>query len=93
DTYWVKKGGADPLRFLAPYSQRMPIIHLKDMSKDGSEAFAEVGEGLIDFVPILRWGEANGIEWYAVEQDTCPRNPLDCLNTSLTNLRAMAAQL
>jgi sugar phosphate isomerase/epimerase len=93
DTYWVKKGGADPLRFLAPYSQRMPIIHLKDMAKDGSEAFAEVGEGLIDFVPILRWGEANGIEWYAVEQDTCPRNPLDCLNTSLTNLRAMAAQL
>jgi sugar phosphate isomerase/epimerase len=91
DVYWVKKGGADPLAFIAPYSQRMPIIHLKDMAADGS--FGAVGTGSIDFVPILRWGEANGIEWYAVEQDTCPGDPLDALNTSLTNLRAMTPQV
>ena len=71
----------------------MPIIHLKDMASDGTQDFAEVGEGLIDFVPILRWCEANGVEWYAVEQDTCRRDPLDCLNTSLTNLRTMSGQL
>jgi sugar phosphate isomerase/epimerase len=69
----------------------MPIIHLKDMAADGS--FGAIGTGSIDFVPILRWGEANGIEWYAVEQDICPGDPLDALNTSLTNLRAMTPQV
>ena len=93
DVYWVKKGGDDPLQFISKFSQRMPIIHLKDMASDGSQDFAEVGEGLIDFVPILRWCESNGVEWYAVEQDTCRRDPLDCLNTSLTNLRTMSGQL
>ncbi len=91
DVYWVKKGGADPLAFIAPYRNRMPIIHLKDMAADGS--FGAIGTGSIDFVPILRWGEANGIEWYAVEQDICPGDPLDALNTSLTNLRAMTPKV
>jgi sugar phosphate isomerase/epimerase len=90
DVYWVKKGGRDPFEFIQSYSGRMPIIHLKDMAADGSEAFAEVGTGLIDFVPILEWGEANGIEWYAVEQDVCPGDPMDSLRISLNNLNRLA---
>ncbi|MDF2938465.1 MAG: xylose isomerase [Paenibacillaceae bacterium] len=86
DVYWVKKGGYDPLSYIAPYKQRMPIIHLKDMSRDGEETFAEVGEGSINFKPILEWGEANGVEWYVVEQDSCKRSPMDCVETSRNNL-------
>ncbi|MCP1307047.1 sugar phosphate isomerase/epimerase family protein [Paenibacillus tyrfis] len=93
DVYWVKKGGLDPVPFIRPYAGRMPIIHLKDMSNDERQTFAEVGTGVIDFIPILQWGEANGIEWYAVEQDVCPGNPLDSLQISLTNLHRMADQL
>lgn len=87
DVYWVKKGGRDPLSFIQPYANRMPIIHLKDMSGDGREAFAEIGTGLIDFAPLLAWGEQSGVEFYAVEQDVCPGNPLDSLKQSLDNLR------
>ncbi|MBS4178987.1 sugar phosphate isomerase/epimerase family protein [Lederbergia citrea] len=86
DVYWVKKGGRDPLSFIQPYVNRMPIIHLKDMSNDEAETFAEVGSGKIDFVPILQWGEKSGVEWYAVEQDVCPGNPMDSLQISLENL-------
>lgn len=93
DVYWVAKAGRDPVPFIANYSNRMPIIHLKDMTKDERQTFAEVGEGTIDFISILQWGEANGIEWYAVEQDVCERNPFDCLETSLHNLKAMIKQL
>src|SRR5699024_7314116 len=93
DVYWVKKDGFDPVEFITPYSDRMPIIHLKDMTDDERETFAEVGEGVIDFLPILKWGEANGVEWYAVEQDSCDRAPLDCLATSLANLKEMAKQV
>jgi len=86
DVYWVKKGGRDPLSFIQPYANRMPIIHLKDMTNDEKELFAEVGTGQIDFVPILQWGEKSGVEWYAVEQDVCPGNPMDSLKISLENL-------
>lgn len=93
DVYWVKKAGKDPLEFIKPYANRMPIIHLKDMTDDEEQAFAEVGTGTIDFLPILQWGEQNGIEWYAVEQDVCQRPPMDCLQTSLDNLIKLSEQL
>lgn len=93
DVYWATKAGKDPLAYIAPYANRMPIIHLKDMTDDDRQMFAEVGTGVIDFVPILKWGEANGVEWYAVEQDICERPPLDCLQTSLTNLEKLAQQV
>jgi sugar phosphate isomerase/epimerase len=93
DVYWVKKGGYDPLTFIQPYANRMPIIHLKDMSNDERQVFAEIGTGTIDFAPILSWGEQNGIEWYAVEQDECPGNPLDSLQISLNNLNKLADEL
>lgn len=89
DVYWVKKGGREPLSFIQPYSNRMPIIHLKDMSDDAQEIFAEVGTGKIDFLPILQWGEESGVEWYAVEQDVCPGNPMDSLRISLDNLMGL----
>lgn len=93
DVYWIKKAGFDPLEFIGPYANRMPIIHLKDMTSDSSQTFAEVGTGVIDFVPILQWGEANGIEWYAVEQDICERPPLESLEISLKNLQKFAKEI
>ncbi|MGM7723279.1 sugar phosphate isomerase/epimerase family protein [Metabacillus sp. Hm71] len=93
DVYWLKKAGQDPLEYIAPYANRMPIIHLKDMTNDQRQTFAEVGTGVIDFIPILQWGEANGIEWYAVEQDICERPPLECLETSLRNLKKFAKEV
>ena len=86
DVYWVKKGGYSIDSYLEPYSNRMPIIHLKDMANDEEQSFAEIGTGSISFVPILQWGEQHGIEWYVVEQDICPRDPMYCVQTSYTNL-------
>jgi sugar phosphate isomerase/epimerase len=71
----------------------MPIIHLKDMANDEDLSFAEVGTGSIDFEPILRWGEENGIEWYAVEQDVCPGNPMDSLRVSINNLHRLIGEM
>ncbi|MEQ4483453.1 sugar phosphate isomerase/epimerase family protein [Cohnella silvisoli] len=86
DTYWVLKAGHDPLSFIRNYANRMPILHLKDMTADGKQYFAEIGTGLIDFAPILKWGLENGVEWFAVEQDYCPGKPMDSLAISLENL-------
>lgn len=93
DVYWIKKAGYDPASFLNRYTSHMPIIHLKDMTPDAEETFAEIGEGTLDFTAILEWGEQNRIEWYVVEQDRCRRAPLDCLQTSITNLYGMIAEI
>jgi sugar phosphate isomerase/epimerase len=82
DVYWIKKGGKDPLDFIRPYKNRMPIIHLKDMTDDERQTYAALGTGVIDFKPIIEWGEKSGIEWYVVEQDECPGDPFDSLQTS-----------
>jgi len=93
DVYWLKKAGFDPAAFIAPYSGRMSTIHLKDMSSDGRGVYAEIGAGIIDFEPLLLWGENNGVEWYVVEQDVCDGDALDCVWRSLEHLNAMAARL
>ncbi|WP_227872105.1 sugar phosphate isomerase/epimerase family protein [Paenibacillus albus] len=80
------KAGEDPLTFISQYANRMPILHLKDMTSDGRQYFAEIGSGIIDFAPILRWGLQSGVEWFAVEQDYCSGAPMDSLAQSLEHL-------
>lgn len=93
DTYWVKAAGQDPLTYIKKYPGRIPILHLKDMTNDKEQAFAEIGTGSIDFLPILKWGEQNGVEYYAVEQDECKGSPFDSLGTSLENLIKLSESL
>ncbi|WP_413378164.1 sugar phosphate isomerase/epimerase family protein [Alkalihalobacillus sp. 1P02AB] len=93
DVYWLKKAGKDPLTFIQKYANRMPIIHLKDMTDDAEQTFAEVGSGSIDFEPILKWCDRSGVEWLVVEQDQCSGEPMDSLQISLDNLNNMVAVL
>lgn len=93
DVYWIAKGGEDPVEFMRQFKGRMPLIHLKDMTNDEHQAFAEVGTGVLDFQAILAFCETAGVEWYIVEQDVCPGNPLDSLAISLENLRRLTERV
>lgn len=92
DVYWLKKAGHDPVSFLAPYGGRMPIVHMKDMTDDEEATFAPIGTGVIEFAPIIEWGENNGVEWYVVEQDSCKTDPMACVRTSHGNLLSLMEQ-
>lgn len=84
DTYWVAHAGADPAALLRRCPGRVPAIHVKDMevvAKDGP-VMAPVGEGNLNWDTILAAAEESGTEWLIVEQDTCRRDPFDCLNSS-----------
>lgn len=88
DVYWVHYAGEDPAALIRAYAGRFPLVHLKDMVSSGDErTFAEVGEGLIDFAPIFAASEAQGVEWYIVEQDRWSRPSLESARLSLDNLR------
>lgn len=87
DTYWVQHGGANPVTWIRKLTGRMKVVHLKDMSMQGREQkFAEVGEGNLEWGPILDACRESEVEWYIVEQDVCPGDPFDSLEKSLHNL-------
>ena len=90
DTYWIQAGGADPAYWIRWLSARAPLIHLKDMAiRQGQQAFAEVGEGNLNWPAIFEACAVAGAVWYIVEQDTCPGDPFESLAISYRNLRAM----
>ncbi|MGE4564336.1 MAG: sugar phosphate isomerase/epimerase family protein, partial [Victivallaceae bacterium] len=84
-TYWVKKGGGDPVSYLSKYASRLPLIHLKDMDKsDGS--FTEIGTGSIDLSGILEVARTSVADWVIYEQDICKRPPLESAKISMDNI-------
>lgn len=90
DTYWVQHGGGDPMAWIARMKGRMPVVHLKDMVIiDGQPAMAEVGEGNLNWPAVLDACRVAGVEWYAVEQDVCRRDPFESLRISYENLKSM----
>ncbi len=90
DTYWVQHGGADPVAWIGKLKDRMPVVHFKDMAVvDGTPVYAEIGEGNLNWPGILDACRDAGVEWCAVEQDTCRRDPFESLAISFRNLREM----
>jgi len=83
DVYWAWHAGVDPALLLRRCRGRAPVIHLKDrcVGPDGPE-IAAVGEGNLPWEGILSAAHDSGVEWLAVEQDTCRRDPFDCLASS-----------
>ncbi len=94
DTYWVQHGGADPAAWIRRMKDRMPVVHLKDMTiQEGkTQVMAEVGEGNMNWPAILDACREAHVEWYAVEQDICQRDPFESLAISYRNLKAMGLQ-
>ena len=88
DVYWAYDAGIDPAQFLTHLGARCAIVHLKDMVKDESRTFAEVGEGRLDFPSIFAAAKTAGVKFYVVEQDQCQRPALESVAISLRNLRA-----
>jgi sugar phosphate isomerase/epimerase len=75
DIFWITKAGHDPLAYFAKYPARFPLLHAKDMTRDG--AMVDVGKGSIDFKAILAHADEGGrLRHVFVEHDEPPA-PLD----------------
>ena len=71
-------------------ANRMPVIHLKDMVMRGREQLmAEIGEGNLNWPAILDACREANVEWLAIEQDICQRDPFESLEISFRNLKGM----
>ncbi len=86
DLYWMTRAGRDPITYFQRYPGRFPLLHLKDMARDGT--ITEVGKGIVDFKRILRCSQLAGVAYCFVEHDH-PAHPLQSIETSLRYLQEM----
>ena len=94
DTYWVKKGGYDPVEEIKRLSGRLPCVHFKDMmvEADGGRRFTWCGNGIMDFSSIGQALRDAGTEYAFIEQDQtfdCEPDPFKCLYNSKKYLESI----
>ncbi len=95
DTCWVYYGGYDPVEYINRYKGRLPIIHLKDMTRDadGKAITAELGAGEVDLKAIADAAIEANVDWIVVEQDYCAGGkPLESIATSMEWIKKYAAE-
>jgi sugar phosphate isomerase/epimerase len=92
DTYWAKKGGAEPVDEVRRLHGRLPCVHYKDMlvMPDGTRRFTWIGNGILNWEEITAAMEVAGTKFIYIEQDDCyGENPFDCLKKSYQYLRSI----
>ncbi|WP_101845468.1 sugar phosphate isomerase/epimerase [Halobacillus sp. Marseille-P3879] len=87
DIYWLTKAGESPVEWLSQYAERTPLVHLKDMTPDDEQFFAELGTGGVNVQEVLGKGDKNNVEWWIVEQDQSRISPFESIQESFNYLK------
>ena len=87
DLGWVRVGGADPLAMIERYGHRVDMLHVKDFVADASQPLGyrcvDVGQGVIDWPPVLKKARETGVKYIFVEQEAPYVRPIfDSLATT-----------
>jgi sugar phosphate isomerase/epimerase len=85
DVFWAEYAGRDALTLIREHSDRIALLHVKDIAADQDPQDVPVGRGSLDWGAILEAGQAASVRWFVVEQDN-PRDPLDDITQSLRYL-------
>ncbi|HZG74727.1 MAG TPA: sugar phosphate isomerase/epimerase [Paenibacillus sp.] len=89
DSCWVHNAGVDAAAYIGKYKGRIPLVHLKDMTRaDGKANTVELGKGEVDLLAIAKAAKEAGAEWLVVEQDVCQNPPLESVATSIAWLKS-----
>ncbi|PRO66324.1 sugar phosphate isomerase/epimerase family protein [Alkalicoccus urumqiensis] len=87
DVYWLTRAGENPVEWMERFHDKTPLVHLKDMTNDGTEDFAELGSGGIDVQAVIQKAEEIGTEWLVVEQDVSRIGALNSAEKSMNYLK------
>jgi sugar phosphate isomerase/epimerase len=95
DCGWMIFAGHDPIEYFKKYSQRFPMIHVKDFlpraNGDTEMRGAELGHGTVDYKPIFAAGAKAGLQHYFVEQEGpfARMSPVEAAQVDYDYLRAI----
>ena len=95
DTYWIHRGGGDPVKWIRRLKNRMRAIHIKDYGVDtatirdiwtNEPVMKPVGSGNLDWPEIFAAAEESGVEIFIVEHDKNITDPFDSFASSFAYL-------
>ena len=86
DACWATKGGSDPVECAKKYENRMPLIHAKDIGKDGEDT--EAGAGSVNFDGIADV-LGDRLKWFIVEQEKFDMDMLESIKISAANMNTI----
>lgn len=94
DMYWVVTAGADPIAWLNKYPGRWKLCHVKDRDTNAPankrDASCILGQGAIDYTPILKTAKAQGMDYFIVEQELYENStPFDSAKADAEYMRAV----
>jgi sugar phosphate isomerase/epimerase len=97
DCGWVIVGGGDPIEYLRNYPSRITMLHVKDFkradtppSNTNRPSVAELGQGTIDYRPILQEAaKAGNIKHCFVEQEAFNVAPMQSLKIDADYMRKL----
>ena len=102
DVHWASAAGCDPVQWIRKLKGRIPVIHFKDYAIDWkSEAtdmgavpkrYAEIGQGNINWPPIVEACREAGVQWYCVEQDRTVLDEFECLRISIDYMKRIGVK-
>jgi sugar phosphate isomerase/epimerase len=79
DCGWMIAAGQNPVEYLLAHPDRYRMLHIKDfkavvkptygLREGDSPESAELGQGVIDYMPIVKAARRAGIEYYFVEEE------------------------
>lgn len=92
DVAWVIRGGADPNKWIADYSNRITAVHVKDIAPKGEkldeDGWADVGHGAVDWKALYKTFKSKTPARYFVMEHDKPsdyerfaRRSIEAVNT------------
>lgn len=98
DSFWMRYGGINHPKYMEKVAGRMEVLHVKDFTtRIGYFGECEcmtgtIGEGNIDYRPLLEVCQRTGVKYLAIEQDRCLRDPFDCLKDAYVELKRIVEE-
>jgi sugar phosphate isomerase/epimerase len=81
DTYWVNTGGGNSTELVEELGERAPLLHIKDGPCTPEGDMLAVGEGKMDFAPIIEASHGT-CDWLIVELDRCASDMMEAVANS-----------
>lgn len=92
DTGNAYEGGADPIKWLEKFADKMVTVHFKDkIKKDGRFADCAIGDGELDWKKIAALVKKSPAEYAIVEIEEFSNDPWETLKKSYDNIAGMFA--
>lgn len=93
DVYWVQYAGISPVEYIKKHSDRIDILHIKDMEVfNGEKRSTEIGNGIIDVPTIIEVAKEIGVKWIVIEQEFFTKPCLESIKQGFEYLNKVANQ-